>query len=148
MGALAGNPADLVARLPGVVGDSVGGDIRYVSRDKEGSTDDYFGPNPSTHLAANPQQWQENVALNRTNSLLGKRTFTEKVKAAYVMGNVDLGKVSVMGGVRVEKTETSGTGAKNDLTAAERATQRGVARRLLTHSHLTPQFMFGLNGRF
>ena len=30
-GALAGNPADLVMRLPGVVGDSVGGDIRYVS---------------------------------------------------------------------------------------------------------------------
>ena len=90
-------------------------------RDKNGSTDDYFGPNPATHLAANPQQWQENVTLNRTNSLLGRRKFTEKVTAAYVMGNVDLGKVSVMGGVRVEKTETSGTGAKNDLNAAERA---------------------------
>mgnify|MGYP001559448962 FL=1 len=36
----------------------------------------------------------------------------------------------------------------NVLDEAERATQRGDARRLLTHSHLTPQFMFGLNGRF
>ncbi|MBL9198857.1 MAG: TonB-dependent receptor [Opitutaceae bacterium] len=29
-GTLAGNPAELVARLPGVVGESVGGDIRYI----------------------------------------------------------------------------------------------------------------------
>ncbi|MBI4625034.1 MAG: TonB-dependent receptor plug domain-containing protein [Verrucomicrobia bacterium] len=29
-GALAGNPADLVARLPGVVGESVDGDFRYL----------------------------------------------------------------------------------------------------------------------
>ena len=30
LGTLAGNPAELVARLPGVAGEAVGGDIRYV----------------------------------------------------------------------------------------------------------------------
>ncbi|MBI4621599.1 MAG: TonB-dependent receptor [Verrucomicrobia bacterium] len=90
-------------------------------RDKKGSTDDYWGPNPATHLAANPQQWRQNVTADTTDALLGERTFKEKVTAAYVMGSVDLGKVEVMGGFRVEKTKTSGEGAKNDFTAAERA---------------------------
>lgn len=90
-------------------------------RDKKGSTDDYWGPNPATNLAANQQLWRQNVTQDTTDALLGARKFKEKVTAAYLMGNVELGKIEVLGGFRVEKTETEGQGAKNDLTADERA---------------------------
>ncbi len=36
----------------------------------------------------------------------------------------------------------------NVFDEAERSTVRGDKKRVLTHSHLTPQFMFGFNGRF
>jgi hypothetical protein len=35
----------------------------------------------------------------------------------------------------------------NVFDEAERSTVRGEVRRVLTHSHLTPQFFFGINGR-
>jgi TonB-dependent receptor len=90
-------------------------------RDKEGSTDDYWGPNPSTHLAANPGQWRQNVTADTTDALLGDRRFKEKITAAYLMANFTLGKFDILGGARFERTETEGEGAKNDLTPEERA---------------------------
>ncbi|MBI4622096.1 MAG: TonB-dependent receptor [Verrucomicrobia bacterium] len=92
-------------------------------RDKANSTKDYWGYNPATSLAQSPQLWQEDITFNVSNLLLGYRNFKETISAGYIMGNVDLGRVSIQGGFRVEKTETSGEGARNEITPAE------VARR-------------------
>ena len=90
-------------------------------RDKDGSTDDYFGYNPANHLAEFPNLWRQTVAADRQRALLGDRKFKETISAAYIMGNIDLGKLSILGGLRVERTETSGVGAGNEITPAEAA---------------------------
>ncbi len=53
--------------------------------------------------------------------MTGNQKFTEKISAAYLMGNMELGRLSVLAGVRVEGTETVGTGALQVVTPAERA---------------------------
>lgn len=73
------------------------------------------------HLHANPGLWQEDVAYRVQQTLTGRRSLEEDVLAAYLMGTVNLGRLSVLAGLRMESTEVSGTGAVVSLTAEERA---------------------------
>ena len=75
----------------------------------------------ATHRAENPQLWQENVPFAVQSRLTSRREIEEAIGAAYLMGNVRLGKVSVLAGVRMEDTRLSGEGPLNYLTPAERA---------------------------
>jgi iron complex outermembrane recepter protein len=94
-------------------------------RDKEGSLwlgkNPDWGYSPSNSIVDSPNLWVEDNVLALRSRLLGDRRFKEAVSAAYVMGNIDLGKLSILGGLRFEKTETAGTGSKFELTPAERA---------------------------
>ena len=72
-------------------------------------------------LETNPGLFAPEVAANLIAQLTGNQKFTEKVSAAYLMGNMELGRLSVLAGVRVERTETVGTGALQVITPAERA---------------------------
>lgn len=72
-------------------------------------------------LTRNPAYFQEQIAVDIQGELTGNQNFTEKINAYYVMGNVDLGKLSVMGGVRVERTDTVGEGALQVITPEEKA---------------------------
>ena len=72
-------------------------------------------------FAQSPQLFKPDVARNVQTELTGLQRFEETITAAYIMGNVDLGKLSVMGGLRVEETEVVGEGALQYLSPEEKA---------------------------
>ncbi len=72
-------------------------------------------------IAANPAYWQRQLANDVRDDLLGHQQFVEQVRAAYLMGNVELGKLGILGGVRIEETETEGEGSLQVVTPVERA---------------------------
>ncbi len=81
---------------------------------------DYFmgyrpAPYPSPYAASrhrieHPEQWQLNEAAAANAQILNKRELTETITAGYVMGSVKINQLTVLGGVRVEKTEVKGIG--------------------------------------
>jgi TonB-dependent receptor len=72
-------------------------------------------------IAANPTHWRRALATDLQAALVNNQQFQETVSAAYLMGNVRIGKLNVLTGVRVENTETEGTGALQTVTPEERA---------------------------
>ena len=72
-------------------------------------------------FARSPQFFKPDVTTNTTVRYTGRQNFKETISAAYVMGNVDLGALSVLGGVRVERTDVYGEGALQYVSPAERA---------------------------
>jgi TonB-dependent receptor len=72
-------------------------------------------------IAANPGYFQQQVANDLQAALVNHQIFTEDIRAAYVLGNVDLGRFSILAGVRVEQTETEGEGALQVITPEEKA---------------------------
>lgn len=69
----------------------------------------------------NPQYFKPDITANTTVEYTGKQNFEETITAAYIMGNVDLGKLNVMGGVRVERTDVYGEGALQYISPEEKA---------------------------
>lgn len=84
------------------------------------------------HKEENPDQWPEDLAYKHAQRLQNLQDFRETISAAYVQSQVRLGDLSVLGGVRIEKTETSGNGPVNQLTAAERALRTAWGTRPVT----------------
>ena len=74
-----------------------------------------------TIFAKSPQYFIPDIATNTRIAFTGKQDFKETITAAYIMGNIDLGKLSVMGGVRVESTDVEGTGALQYISPSEKA---------------------------
>ena len=72
-------------------------------------------------IEANPAHFQRQLANDLQAALVNHQLFTEDISSAYIMGNVELGRFSVLGGVRVERTETEGEGALQEVTPEERA---------------------------
>ncbi|MDO8545607.1 MAG: TonB-dependent receptor [Opitutaceae bacterium] len=62
------------------------------------------------YLVDSPQNWSDDLAF-RTNQRLGQdRRITEKIYAGYVMASIQLGRLAMLPGVRVERTETDAEG--------------------------------------
>jgi iron complex outermembrane receptor protein len=74
-----------------------------------------------TVFAQSPQLFKPDVVSNTTIEYTGKQNFQETITAAYLMGNVTLGKFSLLAGVRVEKTDVYGEGALQYVSPAEKA---------------------------
>jgi len=72
-------------------------------------------------FASSPQLFREDIVQNITTRANGNQDFEERITAGYLMGQAQLGKLSVLGGVRIEKTETEGEGALVTITPEERA---------------------------
>ena len=72
-------------------------------------------------IAANPTHFQQQVLNDTQAALVNHQIFTEQIRAAYIMGNVDLGRFSVLAGLRAERTKTEGEGALQIITPEERA---------------------------
>ena len=60
---------------------------------------------------ANPQYFTYNPATALQNELANRKDAREQVFAGYAMGNISLGRLSVLGGLRVEKTYLNGESA-------------------------------------
>jgi iron complex outermembrane recepter protein len=74
-----------------------------------------------TALETSPQLFLREAAANIQAQLTGDQKFEEQIPAAYVMGQMQLGRLSVLAGVRIEKTITEGEGALQAITPEERA---------------------------
>jgi TonB-dependent receptor len=79
------------------------------------------GPSFWEVLQQHPEYMRQNLAANLQSELQGDTKFKEDIKAYYVMGDMVLGKLSILAGVRVEETEVVGKGALQALTPEERA---------------------------
>lgn len=73
------------------------------------------------HQKANPGLWKEDIGFGVMQKLQSMREITERIAAAYVMGNVRFGKLSVLSGVRMEDTRGIGQGPLNYVSPAETA---------------------------
>ena len=85
------------------------------------------------HQKAYPQLWALNVTSNAQTWYQFNRQITENVAGAYVLGNVRLNRVSVLGGVRLEDTRDTGDGPLQYVSPAEKA------RRAAFVGPLTPE---------
>jgi TonB-dependent receptor len=72
-------------------------------------------------LAQSPQYFRQQIANDVSGELSGNQSFKEKINGYYMMGSVDLGKLTITGGVRVETTKTKGVGALQIITPEEKA---------------------------
>ena len=73
------------------------------------------------HKATYPELWREDVAFNAQSKLTSDQSAIEEIRAAYVMGDVRLGKVAVLAGVRLEETQDDAEGSVNFISPEERA---------------------------
>jgi iron complex outermembrane recepter protein len=73
-----------------------------------------------TALQEDPANFQRNLAANLQSELTGHTSFKETIEAGYIMGNIRLGKLSLLSGVRVEDTSVRGEGALQQITPEER----------------------------
>ncbi len=73
------------------------------------------------HRRDHPEQWRESVAASEQSKAQGLRQITETIGAAYVMGNIRFGPVSVLTGVRMEDTRVKGEGPLTFLSPEEKA---------------------------
>ena len=71
--------------------------------------------------AQNPQYFRQKIAATTSNELTGNQSSRRGSIGYYIMGSCRPRKASVLGGVRVEETETRGVGALQVLTPEERA---------------------------
>jgi iron complex outermembrane receptor protein len=72
-------------------------------------------------LETNPENFVENKATRLQNQLNNDKQASESVGAAYIMGGLQLGRLGILGGVRVEETRVEGSGNVTELTPEERA---------------------------
>ena len=71
--------------------------------------------------SAHPEWFQDNVAAITQNPLVGNQKFNEQITGWYLQGDVKLGKLTVLGGFRVENTEVTAEGSKQQVSPAEAA---------------------------
>lgn len=62
-----------------------------------------------------PELFTFNPATSTENTMKDDWTAGEKIYATYLMGTVTTGKLTTLAGVRMERTETYGSGVKEDL---------------------------------
>lgn len=85
------------------------------------------------HVVANPAMWTEDHYFAEMRTFAGGRHVEEKVSAGYVQGQIRAGRLRVLGGVRMERTDIESFGyipSRPLTTAAQRAADPiGSARR-------------------
>jgi TonB-dependent receptor len=93
----------------------------YLSKSKEPTMPMLDSYRIAAHQRDNPGLWTEDLAYHYQQVLINDRQVQEAIAGAYVMGSVQLGRVSVLGGLRVEETRTDGEGPLVEITPAEAA---------------------------
>lgn len=90
-------------------------------------------PSIAAAIRGNPNEFTLDEAATVQNSIRNDGKASEDVYAAYAMGGVDLGKLNILAGLRMEATRVKATGNIEELTPAERA------RRAAWTGPLTPE---------
>ncbi|MBM3853703.1 MAG: TonB-dependent receptor, partial [Verrucomicrobia bacterium] len=72
-------------------------------------------------LRGQSQFFRRNVATSTQDTIRNDTRAEESVLAAYLQGDVRWGRLNVVAGVRMEETEFSASGYKQEITPAERA---------------------------
>lgn len=85
-------------------------------------SEDRYGPFPfMTNPEGAPTAYWKQTAANAydtyANSQASRAKFTETITAAYIQGSVKLGRLRILGGFRVEDTETEGRAWARNTTA-------------------------------
>jgi TonB-dependent receptor len=110
----------------------------FPGRDTPGSARDQFaGFNIDMVFREHPELFERNTASNLQAMLTGDINFKETVSAAYIMGSVQLGRLNVLGGLRVEDTRVEGEGAKVQISEEERARRAAWGTAPLTDEEIT-----------
>lgn len=109
----------------GINDDNLGqfADLNYTYRSARGRYDPVPVVDPQRmvqHLQANPAQFTLNVANTARDELQYDGRITEDVFSAYVMGDLRIGRLDILAGVRVEETKLTGRGVRQEITPAER----------------------------
>ena len=116
----------------------------FPGRDTPGSARNQpAGPNIDQVFRSNPQLFARNTVADLQADLVGRVNFKENVNAAYILGSVDLGKLNILAGLRVEETETEAEGSANQISpeeAARRAAFVGPITEAETIRRTTAQF--------
>lgn len=99
-----------------------------------------------TAVETTPNLFIRELAANLQAQLTGDQRFEERISAAYLMGNVQIGKLAVLAGVRIERTKTEGAGALQAITPAERA-RRAAFTGPLTEAEITRRAFAEFGGR-
>jgi len=86
-------------------------------------SEDRYGPFPfMTNPEGAPTAYWKQTAANAydtfANSQVSRAKFTETITAAYIQGSVKLGRLRILGGVRVEDTDTEGRAWARNTTAS------------------------------
>ena len=86
-------------------------------------SEDRYGPfpfmtNPDGVPAGYWRQTAANAYDSHVNSQNSRAKFNETITAGYFQGSIKLGRLRVLGGVRVEETETEGTAWARNATAS------------------------------
>ena len=90
-------------------------------------------PELKEEIRANPHLFSEDYGLGARDSIRLDSKASETVTAAYIMGDVRFGRLGVVTGVRMEDTQFTGKGYKQEISAEERA------RRTAFTGPLTPE---------
>ncbi|MBL9212463.1 MAG: TonB-dependent receptor [Opitutaceae bacterium] len=99
-----------------------------------------------TALETTPNLFVRELAANLQAQLTGDQSFKERIEAAYIMGNVQIGRLSILGGLRVERTKTEGEGALQAITPEERA-RRAAFVGPLNDAEITRRTLAEYSGR-
>ena len=96
-------------------------DAKEYYQDRGGIPPWPYSDGAARHLSERPELWKEDVAFGAQTKLQSLKTIKETISTAYIMGNIRLGKVSVLTGARMEDTRGSGEGPLNYISPAEKA---------------------------
>ena len=101
-------------------------------RDTPGSAFGSTGFNVETALKATPNQFAPDIVYNTLMPIQGYTRFDERIAAPSIMGSAEVGKLNIMGGVRVETTTVWGEGPLQALNNAERALRAAYVGPVMT----------------
>lgn len=88
------------------------------------------------HKEDHPEYWPEDLSYKYVQRLQSLMDMRESIASAFVMGNVQLQRLGILAGLRVEETETMGNGAVNMPVNPAEAARRAAFLGPLTEEEI------------
>ncbi|MBI4623660.1 MAG: TonB-dependent receptor, partial [Verrucomicrobia bacterium] len=88
------------------------------------------------HKEDHPEYWPENISYRYVQRLQSLQDVRESIASGYVMGNVQIQRLGILAGLRVEETETQGNGPVNKAVNPAEAARRAAFVGTLTEAEI------------